>query len=655
MALEPLIASNEDDSEYRDMLRRLWISAILSFIVFLIAMGEMFVDHNKYISASSIRWIQLILTTPVVFWAGAPFFVRGWQSVKNRSLNMFSLIALGIGTAYLYSVIAVLFPGIFPDTFKQHGEVPIYFETAAVITTLVILGQVLELKARSQTSSAIKALLTRNAKTATVIRSGKEEEIPLEHVVVGDMLRVRPGEKIPVDGKITLGSSTIDEAMISGEPFPVEKTINDDVTAGTINQTGSFMMQAQKVGKDTLLSHIIQMVVQAQRSRAPIQSLADKIASYFVPAVILIAILTFICWFIWGPQPAFSFALLNAVAVLIIACPCALGLATPMSITVGMGNGAQQGILIKNAEALERLGKITTLIVDKTGTLTEGKPSITQIKPLALISTQAILQFAASVEQNSEHPLAYAVVKQAKKQNLAILESDHFKSTTGVGVQAMVDEKMISITKDPNPPYGSLTSVIVNMDNKPVGIIGFTDQMKESSLRAIETLQKQGINVIMLTGDNEKTAHNIAEQLNIKEYHANMNPEHKQEFVIKTKGPGKIVAMAGDGINDAPALAAADVSIAMGSGTDASIETADITLIKNNLSSIPQAIKLSKHTMNNIKQNLLLAFLYNTLSIPLAAGILYPFFGFLLNPIVAALAMSLSSVSVILNSLRARI
>ena len=443
--------------------------------------------------------------------------------------------------------------------------------------------------------------------------------------------------------------------MISGEPLPVEKAVNDSVTAGTINQTGSFLMEAQKVGSDTLLSHIIEMVSKAQRSKAPIQNLADKISSYFVPVVMVIALLTFILWFIFGPKPAFSFALLNAVAVLIIACPCALGLATPMSITVGMGNGAQKGILIKNADALERLEKITTLIVDKTGTLTEGKPTITEIKALEKFSSKEILQLAASVEKNSEHPLAHAIVKETKKQNIEIPEVHHFKSTTGLGVQGIVNDKNVSIAKDNNAFSGSLTSVVVSVNNRPVGIIGFNDKIKDSSAKAIEDLQNQGIEVIMLTGDNEMTAQHIAQQLNIKEFHANVTPQMKQDFVNKSKGPGKVVAMAGDGINDAPALAAADISIAMSSGTDASIETADITLMKNNLTSISDAVKLSRNTMKNIRENLVLAFLYNTLSIPLAAGVLYPVFGFLLSPIVAALAMSLSSVSVILNSLRVRI
>ncbi len=673
MALEPKsIDAQVDDSEYKDMRRRFWLGLAFSIPVLLLAMGSMISAFDYFISPTLSRWLQFILSTPVILWAGWPFFERGWQSIVNRHLNMFSLISLGVGVAYLYSVVAFFFPYAFPLSFLHQGEVPLYFETAAIITVLVLLGQVLELKARSQTSQAIKALLGRAAKSARVIVNGEEIEVSIDQVKVGDILRIRPGDKIPVDGKITDGKSTIDDSMITGEPIPVEKEVGSTVIGATINQTGSFLMQAEKVGSETLLSRIVQMVADAQRSRAPIQSLADKVSGYFVPVVVLVAILTFIVWAWIGPEPSFVYGLVNAVAVLIIACPCALGLATPMSVMVGMGRGAEAGILIKNAEALEKLEKVKTIIVDKTGTLTEGKPKLTQVISNEQEKENEILRLAAAVEQNSEHPLAASIVQGAKERSISLPKVENFQSITGGGVIGKVENHEVLVGK-PNflqerkingvAPLQqqakelqkqAQTVMFVAIDGQAVGLITVSDPIKSSTPDAIQQLHRLGQKIVMLSGDNEQTAQSVAKRLGIDEVHAGVAPDYKQQFVQQAKGKNGFVAMAGDGINDAPALAAADVGIAMGTGTDVAMESADVTLIKGDLVGIVRAIHLSHAMMKNIRQNLFFAFIYNALGIPIAAGILYPFTGLLLNPIIAALAMSLSSVSVIGNALRLR-
>jgi Cu+-exporting ATPase len=673
MALEPKnIETKVDDSEYKDMRRRFWIGLIFSIPVLLLAMGSMIPAFEYFISPTLSHWLQFILSTPVILWAGWPFFERGLRSVVNRHLNMFSLISLGVGVAYIYSVVAFFFPHAFPISFLHQGEVPLYFETAAVITVLVLLGQVLEIKARSQTSQAIKALLGRAAKSARIIVNGEEKEVSIDQVKVGDILRIRPGDKIPVDGKITEGKSTIDESMISGEPLPIEKEPGSNVIGATINQTGSFLMQAEKVGSETLLSRIVHMVADAQRSRAPIQSLADKVSSYFVPAVILVAILTFIIWALIGPQPSFVYGFVNAVAVLIIACPCALGLATPMSIMVGMGKGAEAGVLIKNAEALEKLEKVKTIIVDKTGTLTEGKPKLTQVISNDHGKENEILRLAAAVENNSEHPLAASIVQGAKERSISLPTVENFQSITGGGVIGNVENHEVLVGK-PNflqerkingvatlqqkaqeLQKQAQTVMFVAIDGQAVGLITVSDPIKSSTPDAILQLHRLGQKIVMLSGDNEQTAQSVAKELDIDEVHAGVAPDYKQEFVQQAKGKDGFVAMAGDGINDAPALAAADVGIAMGTGTDVAMESADVTLIKGDLVGIVRAIHLSHAMMKNIRQNLFFAFIYNALGIPIAAGILYPFTGLLLNPIIAALAMSLSSVSVIGNALRLR-
>lgn len=673
MTLEPKEATTEvDDSEYRDMLHRFWIGVILTIPVLILATSKMlpFLKLENVISDHASHWIQFVISTPIVLWAGWPFFKKAWYSLVNRSLNMFSLIALGVGAAYFYSAFAVLFPSLFPDSFKEKGELFIYFEAASVITVLVILGQVLELKAKSQTSQAIKALLGRAAKTAHLLVNGQEQEVPIDQVKVGDILRVKPGEKIPVDGIVTEGMSFVDESMISGEPVPVEKKAKDNVTGSTINQTGSFLMEAQRVGSETLLARIVQMVSEAQRSKAPIQKLADVISGYFVPVVVLVAIVTFIVWGSIGPEPRFVFALVNAVAVLIIACPCALGLATPMSIMVGVGRGAEMGVLIKNAEALERLEKVNTVMMDKTGTLTEGKPKITQIVASSDWQENELLRLAASVEKNSEHPLALAIVQGAKERNLNIPEVEQFNSVTGGGVTGIVDGKKVFVGKpnllEENHITGitslqaqakeaqeqAQTAIFVAIDGKAIGFIVVADPIKASTPKAIEDLHRLGIRVIMLTGDNEYTAKAVAKKLNIDEVHAGVNPKDKNILVQQLKSAKQIVAMAGDGINDSPALAAADVGIAMGTGTDVAMESAGVTLVKGDLTGIVRAITLSRATMRNIRQNLFFAFIYNMAGIPIAAGILFPFFGLLLNPMIASAAMAFSSVSVILNSLR---
>ena len=669
MTLEPKEATTKiDDSEYQDMLHRFWIAAVLTIPVLLLAASKLlpFLKITDFVS----HWLQFIISTPVVLWSGWPFFEKAWYSVRNRSLNMFSLIAMGVGAAYFYSVIAVVFPNLVPESFKENGELFIYFEAASVITVLVLLGQVLELKAKSQTSQAIKALLGRAAKTAHLLLNGQEQEVSIDQVKVGDMLRVKPGEKIPVDGIVIEGASFVDESMITGEPMPVEKKARDNVTGSTINQTGSFLMEAKRVGSETLLARIVQMVSEAQRSKAPIQKLADVISGYFVPVVVLVAIITFSIWGLIGPEPRFAFALVNAVAVLIIACPCALGLATPMSIMVGVGRGAEMGILIKNADALERLEKVNTVMMDKTGTLTEGKPKITQIVATSSGQENELLRLAASVEKNSEHPLALAIVQGAQERNVAIPEVEQFNSITGGGVTGIVEGKKIFVGKanllEENHIAGiaslqaqakeaqeqAQTAIFVAIDGKAIGFIAVADPIKASTPKAIEDLHRLGIKVIMLTGDNEYTAKAVAKKLNIDEVHAGVNPKDKNILVQQLKSEKQIVAMAGDGINDSPALAAADVGIATGTGTDVAMESAGITLMKGDLTGIVRAIILSRATMRNIRQNLFFAFIYNIAGIPIAAGILFPLTGLLLNPMIASGAMALSSVSVIWNALR---
>lgn len=677
MALEPQEVSLEEaeNPELTDFKHRLKVSAVLTIPLLLLAMSDLI--PGQPIQMSLPHWlyagIQLILATPVVLWGGYPFFHRGWYSIKTWNLNMFTLIAIGTGVAYVFSVIATFFPSIFPESMLAHGgQVPLYFEAAAVITTLVILGQVLELRARSQTGNAIKALLGLAAKTARRINAdGTEEDVSIDVIRQGDLLRVRPGEKVPTDGEVIEGRSVIDESMISGEPIPVEKEVGDQVTGATINTTGSFVMKATKVGSETLLSQIVKMVSQAQRSRAPIQKLADTVSSYFVPAVVIIAIITGFVWYFVGPEPKLTHALINAVAVLIIACPCALGLATPMSIMVGTGKGATHGVLIKNAEALENLEKITTLVVDKTGTLTLGKPKLSEVKALGGFHETEVLSLAASLEKSSEHPLAEAIVSGAKERGAQIVNVDNFTSVTGMGVKGKVSGRTVLIGNKRLMEEASVDSdelaqraldlqakghgvMMVAIDGKPAGVIAVRDPIKESSKPAIKYFHEQGIEVVMLTGDNPHTANVVAKELGIDRVEADVLPNQKGEIVRKLQASGKRVAMAGDGINDAPALAQADIGIAMGTGTDVAIESAGVTLVKGDLSGIVRAHKLSQATMKNIRQNLLFAFGYNTLGVPLAAGVLYPFFGLLLSPMIASLAMSLSSVSVIGNSLRLR-
>jgi P-type Cu+ transporter len=669
MALEPRTVTTqlEENPELREMSRRFWISLVLTAPLLVIAMADMFpgmaVQHA--LPAGWLPWIELLLTTPVVVWGGAPFFQRGWTSIVNRSLNMFTLIAMGTGVAYVFSLVATAFPGIFPVAFRDmNGVPPVYYEAAAAITTLVLLGQVLELRARSRTGAAIRALLDLSPKTARIVRDGKEEDIPLEHVIAGDRLRVRPGEKVPVDGMVLEGNSSVDESMITGESIPVEKQANSRVIGGTVNSTGSFIMQAEHVGSETLLSQIVKMVSQAQHSRAPIQKLADRVAAWFVPAVIAIAVLTFIAWALLGPQPRLAHALINAVAVLIIACPCALGLATPMAIMVGTGRGAKSGVLIKNAEALETLEKVDTLVVDKTGTLTEGKPKVISIAAVSPWTEVEVLRFAASLEQGSEHPLGAAIVRSAKERELPLSAATHFQYFPGRGISGEVEGKHVvagnrALLNEMKVPFASQsgaargTAIFVSIDDQPAGAIEIADSIKASTPDAIRTLKAQGMHIVMLTGDNQTTVQAVAQQLGISEYEAEILPEGKLEAVRRLQQQGRIVAMAGDGINDAPALAQASVGIAMGTGTDVAMESAGITLLKGDLTGIVRARKLSRATMSNIRQNLFFAFIYNSLGVPIAAGILYPFFG-LLSPILAAAAMSLSSVSVIANSLRLR-
>jgi Cu+-exporting ATPase len=673
MTLEPRVVSASDEAspELTDMTRRFWISVALALPLILIEMSDMIPGQPaaRLMSASTRTWLELVLATPVVMWAGAPLFARGWQSLVSRNLNMFTLIAMGIGVAYAYSLFAALFPNLFPDSFRMaDGTVPVYFEAAAAITALVLLGQVLELRARSNTSSAIKALLGLAPKTARVIRpDGREEDIALDRVVPGDRLRVRPGEKVPVDGIVEEGTSAIDESMVTGEAIPVEKKTGDRVLGATINGTGGFVMRAERVGADTLLAQIVRMVSEAQRTRAPIQRLADVVASYFVPAVVLSAVITFTIWAAVGPQPRMAYALVNAVAVLIIACPCALGLATPMSIMVGTGRGATAGVLIKNAEALEILEKVNTLVVDKTGTLTEGKPRLVSVTALAGFTDADVLRLAASLERGSEHPLAAAIVAGAEERKLTLATADDFKSVTGQGVTGRIDGRAVALGNDQmmralNIAFDAAsadaqrkdghTVMFVTIDGRPAGLIGVADPIKASTAEALKLLQDDGVRIVILTGDNRITAAAVAKKLGIDQVEAEVMPDQKASVVKRLQSEGRIVAMAGDGVNDAPALAQAQVGIAMGTGTDVAMESAGVTLVKGDLRGIAKARRLSRATMRNIRQNLFFAFIYNVLGIPIAAGVLYPVFGLLLSPVIASAAMSLSSVSVITNALR---
>ncbi len=672
MALEPrtVTAVEEENPELRDMTRRFWISVALTVPLLAIAMSDMLpgMPAQRALPAGWLPWIELLLATPVVLWGGAPFFQRGWASIVNRSTNMFTLIAMGTGVAYLYSLIATVAPGIFPASFRDmSGSPAVYFEAAAAIVTLVLLGQVLELRARSRTGAAIRALLDLAPKTARVIRDGNETDIPLDHVHVGDRLRVRPGEKVPVDGVVLEGHSSIDESMVTGESVPVEKNAGDRVIGATVNASGSLIMRAERVGSETLLSQIVQMVSQAQRSRAPIQRLADKVAGWFVPAVIAIAVLTFIAWATIGPEPRFAHAIVNAVAVLIIACPCALGLATPMAIMVGTGRGAHAGVLIKNAEALETLEKVDTLVLDKTGTLTEGKPRVTSISPAAGFDADELLRLTASLERASEHPLAHAVVTAAQERGLQLADAHRFQSHAGKGISGRVDghdvavgtfaflrEQGIQDQAISALHVAGATLVYVGIDQKYAGSLALADPVKGTAAAAVQGLKSTGLRVVMLTGDNKAVAESVSKQLGIDEYKAEVLPQDKSQVIKELQAQGRNVAMAGDGINDAPALAQANVGIAMGTGTDVAIESAGITLVKGDLSGIVRARKLSRAVMKNIRENLFFAFIYNSIGVPIAAGVLFPFFGLLLSPILAAAAMSFSSVSVITNSLRLR-
>ena len=671
MALEPrTVTAEEDNPELRDMTRRFWISLVLTVPLLAVAMADMLpgMPIQHVLPNGWLAWFELILATPVVLWGGRPFFERGWASVVNRSTNMFTLIAMGTGVAYGYSVIATSLPGIFPRSFRDMSSKPaVYFEAAAAIVTLVLLGQVLELRARSRTGAAIRALLDLAPRTARVLRDGVEKDIPLDHVQVGDRLRVRPGEKIPVDGVVVEGHSSVDESMITGESVPVEKTAGGRVIGATVNSAGSFVMMAERVGSETLLAQIVRMVSQAQRSRAPIQRLADKVAGVFVPAVIAIAVVTFIAWAVLGPEPRFAHAIVNAVAVLIIACPCALGLATPMAIMVGTGRGAHAGVLIKNAEALETLERVDTLVIDKTGTLTEGKPRVSSISASGKLSEPELLRLVASVERGSEHPLASAILAAAKEQGISLGEVREFQSYPGKGIVGSVEGRRIAVgnwgllrdqgIQENAMAAGSVspgTVIHVAVDGENVGSVTLSDPLKKSAESAIRDLQREGLRIVMLTGDSKVVAETISRQLEIQEFQAEVLPGDKSKVIRGLQEQNRIVAMAGDGINDAPALAQANVGIAMGTGTDVAIESAGVTLLKGDLAGIVRARKLSRAVMRNIRQNLFFAFIYNSVGVPIAAGVLYPFFGLLLSPILAAAAMSFSSVSVISNSLRLR-
>jgi Cu+-exporting ATPase len=663
-----------DDAELRSMTHRFGIAVALGLPVLLLAMLPMLgVPLPRWLPQSVARSVQFVLCTPVVLWAGWPFFQRGWRSIVSRNLNMFTLIALGVAAAYFYSVFVLLFPGLIPDTFREHGHVPVYFEAAAMITALVLLGQVLELTARRRTGSAIRELLSLAPPTARVVRDGQQHEVPLAEVQPGDALRVLPGDKVPVDGKVVDGRSAVDESMLTGESLPVEKTPGDAVIGGTVNQTGSFLMQAGNVGQDTVLAQIVAGVAAAQRSRAPIQRVADAVAAYFVPAVLTVAAITFVVWFVFRPkEPALAYALVNAVAVLIVACPCALGLAAPMSIMVGVGRGALSGVLIKDAAALETLEKVDTLVIDKTGTLTEGRPKLTECLPTAAISAEELLKMAASLESSSEHPLARAIVLAAKDRRIELAAVRDFASLTGAGIQgtvagrsvvianrSLLEEQGVDNLASMDVQAESLqqqgrTVVYVAVDRRFAGLLAASDPIKPSSAEAIERLHGLGLRVIMLTGDHETTARAVARKLGIDEFFCGVRPHEKQQRVEALRAQGRRVAMAGDGVNDAPALAAADVGIAMGTGADVAIEAAGVTLVKGDLLLIVKAIRLSRRVMRNIRQNLFFAFIYNCLGIPLAAGILFPFCGILLNPMIAAAAMSFSSLSVVGNALRLR-
>jgi Cu+-exporting ATPase len=677
MTLEPKTigaGDEEEQKEIRSLSRKFWTALILTIPVLLIAMGHAIpgLHVEAMIPKQISKWIEFALATPVVLWAGGFFFTRAWQSIINHSLNMFTLIAVGVGAAYFYSAVAVVAPGIFPQSFRSDGEVGLYFEAAVVITTLVLFGQLIEAKARSRTGQAVTALLGLAAKTAHRVREGQEEEIPVNEIHKGDVLRVRPGDKIPIDGLITEGKSNIDESMITGEPMPVSKGPGDKVIGATLNQTGSFLIRAEKIGSETLLAQIVQMVANAQRTRAPIQKLADTVSGYFVPVVIAIALITFLIWSIIGPAPAMAYGLVNAVSVLIIACPCALGLATPMSIMVGVGRAAQAGVLVKNAEAIETAEKVTHLITDKTGTLTAGKPEVVSRIGTAATGERDVLRIAASLESHSEHPLARAIVEAAKKEQIELRDVTDFQSTTGGGVSGKIESKTILIGKEKFLTESNVTiseelkkeahrlqekaetTVWLAVDGNAVGILGIADPIKPTTKKAIRELHEMDLKIIMCTGDNRRTAESVARELGIDEFSAEVMPDEKIDIVKKFKSKGAIVAMAGDGINDAPALAAADVGIAMGTGTDVAIESAGITLVKGDLIGIVKAMHLSRAVMRNIRQNLFFAFIYNALGVPIAAGALYPFFGILLSPMIAGAAMSFSSVSVIANALRLR-
>ena len=678
MALEPMAVSagadDAENAELRDMTKRFWVGVALALPVFVLAMAHLIpgVAAQPWVDSDASRWIQFALTTPVVWWAGWPFFRRGWRSVVTRHLNMFTLIAIGVGAAFIFSAVAMLAPGLFPHSMQHEGKVAVYFEAAAVIVVLVLLGQMLELRARSRTGTAIKALLKLAPPTARLAAPEGDHEVPLDQVKVGDLLRVVPGDKVPVDGKVVEGRSSVEESMITGEPLPVEKNVGATVTGGTVNGPGSFVMRAERVGSDTLLGQIVNMVAEAQRSRAPIQGLADKVASIFVPAVLAVSVLTFGSWMWLGPEPKLAHAIVNAVAVLIIACPCALGLATPMSIMVGVGRGAQEGVLVKNAEALERLEKVTTLIVDKTGTLTEGKPKLVDVLPTGGFDAKDFLRLAASLERNSEHPLAAAIVQGALERGVALEAVDHFRSVTGGGVSGTVEGRPVLIGKPDflrNENIAGLeplerqavtlqeagkTAMFVAIAGKPAGILAVADPIKSTTAEAIRELHALNLQLVMLTGDNRRTASAVAKQLGLDAVEAEIEPAGKVAHVKKLREEGKHVAMAGDGINDAPALSEAEVGIAMGTGTDVAMQSAGITLVRGDLRGIAKAIRLSRATLRNIRQNLFFAFVYNALGIPVAAGALYPFFGLLLSPIIAGAAMSLSSVSVIGNALRLR-
>ncbi len=675
MALEPetVVRGEEDTSELDDMTRRFWVSTVLTLPLFLYAMGDMIPGQPfaGWIDAAMAQWVQMALATPVVLWGGWPFFVRAAASVRSLHFNMFTLIGLGVGVAYLFSMVATFLPGIFPPLFQdENGRVEIYFEAAAVIVTLVLLGQVLELRARSRTSGAIRALLELAPPTARRINAdGSEEDVDVGHVRIGDRLRVRPGEKLPVDGVVANGRSSVDESMISGEPIPVEKRAGDMVTGGTVNGTGGLVISATRVGDDTLLAQIVRMVSEAQRSRAPIQRLVDTVAAWFVPAVVIASLITFIAWTTFGPPPAMAYAIVNAVAVLIIACPCALGLATPMSIMVGTGKGAQNGILLKNAEALERMEAVDTLVVDKTGTLTEGKPKLVSVEPVEGIAPEQLLALAAAIEKPSEHPLAAAIIAGALERGIAAPDATDFESITGEGAQAIVDESVIAIgnakmmkrmgafddaqvRRADALRQKAQTVMFVARDGKPLGLVGVADPIKSSTAEAIRRLHGEGLKVVMLTGDSAATAQAVAKEIGIDDVRADVSPEDKHNVIRELQAKGAVVAMAGDGINDAPALAQADIGIAMGTGTDVAMESAGVTLVRGDLMGIVGTRALSRATMRNIRQNLVFAFGYNALGIPIAAGVLYPTLGLLLSPMIAAAAMSLSSVSVIGNALR---